>query len=157
MSQIQEAHHQRETPVSRPSYRQQSIDPSITPIPASRLISIPSTRRGRRSLRNNPIDPHPNKFYGDAVIQKIPNTTRILFQNVKGFTNSSTKDDYRYYMACLHGLDADIAGLTETNTCWSHVHLRSDLQQSVRSYYKQSKIAYGSPSAEVDTCPPNEF
>jgi hypothetical protein len=83
-------------------------------------------------------------------------SSRILFQNVKGLTYSSTKDDYRYYMACLHGLDVDIAGLTETNTCWSHAHLRSDLQQFVRSYYMQSKIAYGSPSDEVDTCPANE-
>jgi hypothetical protein len=103
----------REAMTSRPRYRQQPIDQNVPPIPASRLLSIPSTRSGR-SFRQQPIDPHPMRFYGDTVIQKSPGTTRVFFQNVKGLTHTPSQEDYRYYMSCLQGLNIDIAGLAET-------------------------------------------
>jgi hypothetical protein len=108
----------REATTSRPRYRQQPIDQNVPPIPVSRLLSIPSTRPGR-SFRQQPIDPHPTKFYGDTAIQKSPGTTRVFFQNVKGLTHTPSQEDYRYYMSCLQGLNIDIAGLAETNACWA--------------------------------------
>ena len=131
------------------------MDPNVPPLSASRLLSIPSTRPGR-SLRKQPIDSQLSKPYGDTVLQKSPGTTRIFFQNVKGLTHTSSQDDYRYYMSCLQGLDIDIAGLSETNACWAHAHLRSDFHSAVRRHYPQSKISYGSPSVQVDPCPTSE-
>ena len=55
--------------MSRFSYSQ-PLDPSIPLVPASRLLSIPSTRPGRR-FRQNPIDPHLSVSYGDPIIQKF--------------------------------------------------------------------------------------
>ena len=136
------------------SYRGQPIDLSV-PISASRLLSIPTSRPGR--LRQaQPIDSHSSKFYGDTVIQKAPNTTRIFFQNVKGLTHTTSQEDYRYYISCIKGLSTDIAGLSETNACWSHSHLRSDFRAATRRFYKQSKAVFGSPTRSIDPCSPSE-
>lgn len=37
-----------------------------------------------------------------------------MFQNVKGLTHTSTKEDYNYYLQCIEGLDVDIKGLSES-------------------------------------------
>ena len=133
-------------------YRNQPLDPSTPLIPASSLLSIPSTRYGRRS-RAKPLDTNAQKHYGAAVIQKTPSTTRLYFQNVNGLTHTSMLEDYRYYMSCLQAYEVDIVGLSETNTCWNHSHLSSDFRSAVHSFHKQSKISYGSPSHSIDSCP----
>ena len=102
------------------------------------------------------MDQQPSAFYGDAVIQKVPDTTRIFFQNVKGLTHTTSQEDYRYYMSCLQGLSTDIAGFSETNACWSHPHLRADFQSAVRRSYKQSTVAFGSPTKDIDPCNSSE-
>ena len=99
---------------SRNVYRGQPIDSNAPIIPPSQLLSIPSSRPGRR-LMENPIDPHPTRFYGDPIIQKAPDTIRIFFQNIKGVTHSTSKEDYRYLMSCIRALDVDISGFSETN------------------------------------------
>ena len=136
-------------------YHGQPLDPSIPPIPASRLLSIPSFPPGRK-VYSRPMDLHPSSFYGDAVIQKAPNTTRVFFQNVKGLTHTTSHEDYRYYMSCLQGLSTDIAGFSETNACWSHAHLRADFHSAVRRSYKQSKVVFGSPTKDIDPCTSSE-
>ena len=136
-------------------YRNQTIDPSVPIIFASRLLSKPPNRPGRRS-RTTPIDPNAHQFYGDAVIQKTNTTTRLFFQNSHGLTHTNTLEDYRYYMACLQAYDVDIIGLSETNTCWSHPHLKSDFKTAVRRFHKQSKVSFGSPTQEIDPCPNTE-
>ena len=136
-------------------YRNIPIDPSIPIIPASSLLSIPSTRHGRRS-RAKPLDSNAQQSYGAAVIQKAKSTTRLYFQNVNGLTHTSTLEDYRYYLSCLQAYEADIVGLSETNTCWTHSHLRSDFKSAVHSFHKQNKISFGSPSHIIDPCPTKE-
>ena len=49
-----------------------------------------------------------------------------------------------------------ILGLSETNTCWAHHHLKSDFQAAIRSFHKQSKVCFGSPNATIDPCPTTE-
>ena len=136
-------------------YRGIPLDPSVPPLPASSLLSIPPSRP-RRTLFKNPLDPSPDKSYGDSIIQKSPGHTRIFFQNVKGLSSSAGKEDYRYYMHCLQSLQVDIAGLSETNTCWLHQHLQNDFRSVVRKYFAQNKITFGSPSASCDPTPQNE-
>ena len=55
-------------------------------------------------------------------------------------------------MSCLRGLSTDIVGLSETNACWSHPHLRSDFHSATRRFYKQSKVSFGSPTRQIDPC-----
>ncbi|KAI2497152.1 hypothetical protein MHU86_17355 [Fragilaria crotonensis] len=108
--------HRNHSSPNATSFRRQPIDPSIPLVPVSRLLSIPSTRPGRQP-RHTSIDPAPSVSYGDPVIQKPTGSIRLFFQNVKGLTYTSTKEDYNYYLKCLQGLDVDIMGLSETNTC----------------------------------------
>ena len=129
----------------------QPLDPSIPLVLASRLLSIPSTRPGRR-FRKNGLDPAPATSYGDPVIQKPSSSIRILFQNVKGLTYTSTKDDYNYYLQCIRGLDVDIFGLAETNTCWTHHHLTSDFRSCLHRNSRQSKTVFGKISTDIDKC-----
>ena len=136
-------------------YRRQPIDPSVPPLSASQLLSIPP-KRPRRKLQERPLDPFPDKFYGDAVIQKAPNSLRFFFHNVKGLSSTSGNEDYRYYLSCLKALAVDVSGLSETNTCWSHPHLACDFRSVVRRHFQQSKVVFGSPSTAIDSVPLRE-
>ena len=133
----------------------QPIDPGIPLVPVSRLLQIPSTRP-RRHFRQNSIDPSPSVSFGDPIIQKVHGSIRLFFQNVKGLTHTLTKEDYNYYFKCIQGFDVDIAGLSETNTCWSHYHLSSDFKTTLRRYYRQNKTAFGFVSPTIDPCPEPE-
>jgi hypothetical protein len=136
-------------------YRRQPIDPSVPSLSASQLLSIPS-KRPRRKLQERPLDPFPDSFYGDAVIQKAPNYLRFFFQNVKGLSSHSGNEDYRYYLSCLKALVVDVSGLSETNTCWSHPYLACDFRTVIRRHFQQSKVVYGSPSPTIDNVPVRE-
>jgi hypothetical protein len=133
----------------------QPLDPSIPLVAASRLLSIPSSRPGRRFRKTN-IDPFPSVSYGDPISQKPTGSIRLLFQNVKGLTHSTTLEDYKYYFQCIQGLDVNIFGLSETNTCWSHHHLTSDYRTALRRYSRQSKTVFGTISPSIDTCSQSE-
>jgi hypothetical protein len=148
-----ERYRPREPHVSRLSsvYRNQSTDTSIPSIPISKLLLLPTSRPGRK-CRETSLDPCPSKYYGDAIIQKSRSSTRIFFHNVKGLTYSTGCEDYRYYLSCLQAYDIDIAGLSETNTCWSHSHLSTEFRAIVRRYYRQSKIMFGSVSPTIEKC-----
>ena len=140
--------------VSSSAYRSQPIDPSLPTIKVSQILLLPSHRPGRR-IRSTSLDPHPDKSFGDTIIQKHATTTRLFFQNVKGLTYSTSGEDYRYYLSCLQSYEVDIAGLAETNTCWSHPHVCSDFRTSLRRQYRQSKVQFGSPTPEIDPCSPS--
>ena len=113
-------------------------------------------RRQHRKIRADPLDPSPAKSFGDPVIQKASSSTRIFFQNVKGLSSSSGSEDYRYYLNFLQSLRVDVAGLAETNTCWTHPHLRDDFVSVARQYYRQNKVVFGSPSVTCDPIPSTE-
>jgi hypothetical protein len=142
-------------PGSRNVYRQQPIDPSVPPLSASQLLSIPSFRP-RRKVRETPLDPYPSRFYGDAIIQKEPDSIRFFFQNVKGLSSTTRKEDYHYYLTCLQALGVDVTGLSETNTCWTHSHLAYDFRLAARRFFPQTKVVYGSPTPEIDPVPTKE-
>ena len=124
---------------------------AVPPLPASQLLSIPSSRPGR-TLRKSSIDQHPSTSYGDPIHYKVEGSTRLLFQNVKGLTHTTTLEDYKYYMQCIQGLSVDVMGLSETNTCWSHHHLSSDFRSAIQKFYRQSKVAFGAVSPSIDNC-----
>ena len=133
-----------------------SLDPSVPPIPASSLLSIPSHRPNCKACKK-PIDTFIERSYGDSIIQKKPGHIRLFFQNVKGLSSTAGKEDYKYYLHCLQTLQVDVAGLSEeTNTCWTHPHLQNDLRAVVRKYYAQNKVTFGSPSAACDPLPVTE-
>jgi hypothetical protein len=130
------------------------LDPSIPLIPVASLMG--TRRRKHRTIRAVPLDLSPAQSFGDSVIQKSPTSTRVFFQNVKGLSSSAGSEDYRYYFNCLQSLQVDVAGLAETNTCWSHTHLREDFVSVARQYYRQNKVVFGSPSVTCDSIPSNE-
>jgi len=139
------------------SQRRMGIDPADTTpfIPRSLILQLPRRRPGRR-LREHNIDPSPTTNYGSSIQQKDPTSTRFLFQNIKGLTYSTSGEDYKYLLSCLHGYQVDIAGLAETNTCWSHSHLTSEFRNHLRKQFKQSKVTFSSPSTKIDPCHPKE-
>ena len=130
------------------------LDSSIPLLPLSQLMDR-NKRKGRK-FWESPMDPQPMKSFGDSVIQKSAGSLRLFFQNVKGLSSSAGSEDYRYYLDCLQSLQVDVAGLSETNTCWQHPHLRDDFTSIVRKQYRQSKVVYGSPIHSVDPIPSNE-
>ena len=123
------------------------------PIPRSPILL---TWRPGRTLRERATDPNPEQRFGDAISQKHPDSTRIFFQNVKGLTYSNTGEDYRYYLSCLRAYQVDIAGLAETNTCWSHPHLQTAFRTSLRSFPGQAKVTFGYPTRNIDPCTEKE-
>lgn len=129
------------TTVSRHSKHLPIIDPSIPSLAMSPILLIPSRRPGRK-IWESPADLHPDKSYGDPVIQKQKGTTQ--------------GEDYCYYISCLKAYDIDIAGLAETNTCWSHPHISFEFRQLLRRHYQQSKVTFGTPNRDIDQCLPTE-
>ncbi|KAI2512852.1 hypothetical protein MHU86_1641 [Fragilaria crotonensis] len=148
-------HHHIDIPdenTGRPStYRTIPLSEDIPRIPVSCILLLPPVRP-KRQTRLRPSDEFPEIPYGDPIIQKRPESTRLFFQNVKGLTHTSSGEDYGYYMACMAAYQVDIFGLAETNTCWNHTHLRMDFQNMSRKQFRQHRICHGSPSAEVDKC-----
>jgi hypothetical protein len=138
----------------RSPYCSTPLDSSIPLLPVSQLLGR-NKRKGRK-FWESPMDPQPTTSFGDPVIQKHSDSTRLFFQNVKGLSSSAAGEDYRYYLDCIQALQVDVAGLSETNTCWQHPHLRDDFTSIARSQYRQSKVVFGSPSQAVDPIPSNE-
>ena len=133
---------------SRNAYCTLPLDPSIPLLPVAPLMS--TLRRKHRNIWAAPLDPSPAKSFGDSVIYAV------FFQSVKGLSSSSGSEDYRYYFNCLQSLHVNVAGLAETNTCWSHPHLRDNFVSVARQYYRQNKVVFGSPKANCDPIPSNE-
>jgi hypothetical protein len=127
----------------------------LFPLPTSFQLQRPRHRPGRH-LHHNPIDTSPHSSYGNSILHKHHHTTRVYFQNVKGLTYSSGCEDYRYYFSSLQSYDIDLAGLAETNTCWTHPHLQQDLCHCLRRFYPQHKITFASPDPGIDRCAPSE-
>lgn len=124
-------------------------------LPTSPILLLPTHRPGRKQW-SHPIDPNPHKSYGDNIREKPKHSLRIFFQNVKGFSYSSSFDDYKYYFSSLKAYGVDIAGLAETNTAWQHPHLQQDVRKVVHKLYRQSKLVFGSTIPEIDKCAPSE-
>lgn len=123
---------------------------AVTLLPTPRNI-----RPGRSSLRHTPdIDLHAS--YGDSIYERDPSSIRVFFQNVKGLTYSTTGEDYAYYLSCTASIGADIIGMAETNTAWSHYHLRQSLHQQSRKQYQQHKISFSFPIPDIDPVPETE-
>lgn len=137
------------------TYRNVSLSDDVPGIPISCILNLPPDRP-KRQTRLRPVDEFPELLYGDPIIQKHPESTRVFFQNVKGLTHTASGDDYGYYMACMSAYQVDVFGLAETNTCWDHTHLRTDFQQLARKHFRQNRISFGSPAAAVDKCPDRE-
>ncbi|KAI2503597.1 hypothetical protein MHU86_10884 [Fragilaria crotonensis] len=53
-------------------------------------------------------------------------------------------------------MGADIIGMAETNSAWSHHHLRNALHQQARKQYEQHKLSLSSPSQDIDPVPEKE-
>jgi hypothetical protein len=118
-------------------------------------LYLSSNRPGRKPLRQTP-NVNLAQSYGDAVSTRNPEHIRILFQNVKGLTHSSTGEDYDYYLSCVSDLDADIVGMAETNTAWDHRHLRQAFSSRLKRHYQMSRVSFSSPSPTVDPMPDTE-
>ena len=134
------------------TYRTRALDEDVPVIPVSQILNL-YEKRPKRQTRIRPVDEHPALSYGDPIIQKHPESIRLFFQNSKGLTYTNTGEDYGYYMSCLAAYQVDIFGIAETNTCWSHHHLMSEFKHHARKYFRQNRIAFGSPSRIVDLCP----
>ena len=115
----------------------------------------PSLRPGRKQIRQSP-DINVATSYGDPVDTRDPSHIRVFFQNVKGLTYSATGQDYEYYTSCIANIDADITGMAETNSAWQHHHLKSKFKASIQKHFPMTKIAYSSPSNEIDPMPEKE-
>ena len=91
--------------------------------------------------------------YGDEIAFKDPKSTRILFQNVKGLTHTTSTEDYRYYLQGMSSYAVDIFGMAETNTSWQHQHLQLAFRELVQRQFQYGKTVHGSSSAEIDPVP----
>ena len=116
-------------PFSKCSTRSSSYLPTILrPPPAFSF----SPRPGRHRTAE-PQDVMHRTPYGDSVYRKDDLHTRILFQNVKGLTASTSCEDFKYCRDSLHSLQTDIVGLSETNLPWTQSsHIQSDFRQCLR-------------------------
>lgn len=118
-------------------------------IPVSQVLLFPSSRPGRIQQRKQG-DPNANKTYGNAIVYKEPGTTRFFFQNVKGLTTTSSKEDYRYFLSAMTSYSVDVFGMAETNTGWQHSHLQMDFKSCVQRQFQYGKTVFGYPSEEIN-------
>ncbi len=146
---------QRNSTHAAPYYISTSHASDQTPIQTVRKQPSTTTRPERRTLRQ-PLDIDINSSYGDSIHTREPSTIRIFFQNVKGLTCTTTGEDYGYYFSSVSALGADIIGMAETNSAWTHFHLRQTFHASARKQYHSHKVSFSSPSAEVDPIPEKE-
>ena len=108
------------------------------------LSSIPQHRPGRIPFRKSQtIDIQTS--YGSSYLDREPSSLRVFFQNTKGLTYSSTREDYDYYFTCTKSIGADIIGMAETNTAWQHPYLRFLFNSRARKHYSLIKTNFSSP------------
>ena len=124
-------------------------------IMVSQVLMFPSRRPGRMISRRG-SDTCANQTYGDPILFKAPGTSRFFFQNVKGLTHTSSKEDYRYFLSAMASYSVDVFGMAETNTGWQHRHLQTDFQTCVNRQFHFGKTVFGYSSAEVDPLPVSE-
>ena len=117
-------------------------------------ISTPRARPGR--LYTPAIEIDMESSYGKSHTHKSDTDIRIFFQNVKGLTYSASGEDYDYYLSSTRALGADLVGMAETNTAWSHPHLRSLFQSRARQHMKRVKVTFSSPNPTIDPIPDTE-
>jgi hypothetical protein len=117
--------------------------------------SLHQVRPGRRTLRQ-PEDVDLQASYGHSIYVRAETTIRIFFQNVKGLTYTTSGEDYAYYLSCVKNIGADIMGMAETNSAWTHFHLRNSFHDIAKKQYNSHKVSFSSPSIEVDPIPETE-
>ena len=118
-------------------------------ISAGLLLMRPQHRAGRIYQRKK-SDLQADVSYGDPIVFKEKGTTRFMFQNVKGLTQTTGCEDYNYYLEWMSSLSVDIFGMSETNTSWQQPHLRNDFISRVRRTFRYAKTVFGFPSDEID-------
>jgi hypothetical protein len=111
-------------------------------------------RPGRAYRQPLNIDLHSS--YGQTHLVRKDTDIRIFFQNVKGLTYTASGEDYEYYLTSIRSLGIDLVGMAETNTAWTHPHLRSLLRSRAGKHYHAAKISFSSPSHEIDPIPEKE-
>ncbi|KAI2507900.1 hypothetical protein MHU86_6558 [Fragilaria crotonensis] len=129
--------------INRGRYTSRGID-RHPPIPPSQVLLFQKQRPGRLTIRRT-VDPVADQSFGDAIVYKAPNTTRVMFQNVKGLTSTQEGSDYRYFLSSMLSYSVDIFGMAETNLGWQHTHLRNAFKQCVQrqfQYGKQSSVRH---------------
>jgi hypothetical protein len=103
-------------PFSKCSARSSSYLPTIIrPPPAFSFSPRPGRHRSAE-----PQDVMHRTSYGDTVYRKDDLHTRILFQNVKGLTSSTSCEDFKYCLDSLHPLQ------TQKRIYHGHNHLTSN-------------------------------
>ena len=114
-------------------YSQNDRHPNI---PAGNFLHFNRQRpRGFLNIRQRG-DPLAVNRYGDEIFFKDPKSTRIMFQNVKGLTYTTSTEDYRYYLQGMSSYSADIFGMAETNTSWQHPHLQLAFRDLVQRQFQ---------------------
>jgi hypothetical protein len=116
---------------------------------SSDTLGVYSKRSGRIQFRKS-ADKFPELSYGDSIQTKNSDHIRILFQNVKGLSHSSTSDDFSYYAHSIRDLQVDVCCMAETNTPWQLNHHRQDFLHAAKSTLGQVKVEFASPSRHVD-------
>lgn len=131
-------------------YSQNDRHPNI---PAGNFLHFNRQRpRGFLNIRQRG-DPLAVNRYGDEIFFKDPKSTRIMFQNVKGLTYTTSTEDYRYYLQGMSSYSADIFGMAETNTSWQHPHLQLAFRDLVQRQFQYGKTVHGFLSKEIDPIP----
>ena len=137
------------------------VNGGIWPTGNDRKMFLPHdisfTDRPHRIRRARPQDTSPTKSYGDYSRSKDERHARIFFQNVKGLTHTTGCEDFHYCLDAVQRLEADIVGLSETNSPWlQSPNLQNDFRQCVRSHFGVGKVVFGSPSKAVDPISPSD-
>ena len=131
------------------------------PPDSSRILSpqstiFPTLRPGRIRAAT-PQDTLHRTAFGDTIYHKDEMHTRILFQNVKGLTPSTSCEDFKYCLDSLSSLQTDIVGLSETNVPWiQSTHHQADFRTCLRRQFNIGKVVFGSPETQVDPIAPND-
>ena len=81
--------------------------------------------------------------WGDTMRQKLPNTLRVVVQNISGFPLHNGHIKNRQILSFINSNTVDVCALTETNVCWHLLPVHERLHERTIGWWETLHISQG--------------
>ena len=88
--------------------RYANLAPDRHPLISMGLLLMRPAHRAGRIFQRKKSDSQADVSCGDQIVFKEKGTTRFMFQNVKGLTNTTGSEDYNYYLSWMSSFSVDV-------------------------------------------------
>jgi len=81
--------------------------------------------------------------WGDTMRQKLPNTLRVVVQNISGFPLHNGHIKNRQILSFINSNTVDVCAMTETNVCWHLLPVHERLHERTIGWWETLHISQG--------------